>query len=156
MPKSHGYFMELALEEARKAEAEGNALVGSVIVLDDEVVARGHNLEYTSLDVTAHAETVAIRNATQALKRLDLSGCTLYTTMEPCPMCCGAIMYARISSLVLGGRMVEAGPTFGPYSVEKLLDLTQWGARLRLVTDVLQKRGEELMLKWWQEKKPRT
>ena len=150
MVRSHEHFMELALEEARKGESEGNVPVGSVIVRGDEVVASGRNLVNSTHDVTAHAETVALRNCTQALKKVDLSGYTLYTTMEPCPMCCGAIMYSRISALVLGARLkdTDPSPTCGPYAVEKLLELAQWGPRLRLVTGVLQKQCEEIRLRW--------
>ena len=144
----HERFMEVAFEEAQKAEAEGNVPVGGVIVRGEEIVARGRNLVYTTMDPTAHSETVALREAGPALGQLDLTGCTLYTTFEPCPMCCGAILVARVSTLVMGGRHNPAESSYGAYSVEKLLELTEWGSRLQLITGVLQSRGEEIMRAW--------
>jgi tRNA(adenine34) deaminase len=140
--------MRLALDEALKAKAEGNVPAGSIIVLGDQVVSRGHNLVPTTLDVTAHAEVVAIRKASIELRTTDLNGCTLYTTMEPCPLCCGAIIVSRISALVLGGRTLEERRRYGSYSVERLVELTGWDARLRLVTGVMQESGEELLREW--------
>src|SRR5262245_52656569 len=96
--------MALALAEVRAAAAEGNLAVGSVI-------GRGHNLVRTSGDPTAHAETVALRDACRALGNLELPGSTCYTTMEPCPMCCWAIVVAGIERVVLGARHVDAGNT---------------------------------------------
>jgi tRNA(adenine34) deaminase len=87
MPGDHERFMRMALDEATRGKAEGNVAVGSVIVRGDRVVARGRNLVMSTFDPTAHAETVALREAGQALKLVDFSGCTLYTTFEPCPMC---------------------------------------------------------------------
>jgi len=138
--------MELALQEALEGKEEGNMPVGSVIVRGGEVIARGHNLATSTRDVTAHAETVALRNASQGLGLEDFSGCTLYTTMEPCPMCGGAILVARVSTLVLGARIPPQERKYGEYAVERLLELTGWGSRLRLVTGVLQQRCEEIRL----------
>ena len=104
MPTDHEKFMEIALEEARKGEAKGNGPVGSVIVKDGVVIAKGFNQAISNLDVTSHAETDAMRNAGPALGHTDLTGCTLYTTFEPCMMCAGAIVFAGIDTLVLGGN----------------------------------------------------
>ncbi len=100
--ETHEAFMQIALEEAAVARDEGNSAVGSIIVKDGEVIARGRNLVNTTHDVTAHAETVALREGGAALETADFTGCTLYTTFEPCPMCCGAILLSGISELVLG------------------------------------------------------
>ncbi len=135
MNLDHDRFMEMALEEARIAEAEGNNPVGAVIVRDGEVIARGHSQVITSHDPTAHAETGTLRKACLALGTPDLSGCTLYTTLQPCPMCCGAMMVAKVVTLVLGSRLKGL---FSPYSVEGLLELAQWGSRLTLVTGILE------------------
>ncbi len=86
MSPDHERFMEIALQEASIGEAEGNLPVGSVIVRQGEVIARGHNETTSTNDPTAHAETVALRKAGPALGAADLSGSTLYTTLEPCPM----------------------------------------------------------------------
>ena len=84
---AHERLMQIAMEEARRGAAEGNVAVGSVVVHDDRIVARGRNLVVTESDPTAHAETVALRNAGAAVGHTDFSGFTLYTTFEPCPMC---------------------------------------------------------------------
>ena len=150
MTKSHEFFMEVAIEEAKKGEAEGNVPVGGVLVKDGEIVVRGHNTTTSTLDVTAHAETVTLREASEALGQVDLRGCTLYTTMEPCPMCCGAIMVSRVSVLVLGGRITDASGSgaFGEYRVEKLLELARWQGNLELVTGVLQEECQEIRNEW--------
>src|SRR5581483_7842579 len=90
--REHEPLMRAALAEAARGGAEGNVAVGSVVVRDGAVVARGRNLEAATGDPTAHAEVVAVREASRLLGRRDLSGHALYTTWEPCPMCCGAIM----------------------------------------------------------------
>ena len=102
--------MRLALAEAEHAYMLGEVPIGAVI-LDDkgEVVARGYNLRETQHDATAHAELIAIRRACQALGRWRLTGMTLYVTIEPCPMCAGAIIMSRISRVVYGGTDAKAG-----------------------------------------------
>jgi len=137
MPGDHEQFMRIALEEAARGKAEGNVAVGSVIVQGDRVVARGRNLVISTLDPTAHAETVALREAGSALKRVEFVGCTLYTTFEPCPMCCGAILASGISTLVLGGRPRSAQRRWGEYTVERLIELAKRGGTIQVVTGVL-------------------
>jgi len=137
MPGDHEQFMRIALEEAARGKAEGNVAVGSVIVQGDRVVARGRNLVMSTLDSTAHAETVALREAGSALKRVEFAGCTLYTTFEPCPMCCGAILASGISTLVLGGRPRSAQRRWGEYTVERLIELAKRGGTIQVVTGVL-------------------
>ncbi len=133
----HERFMRAALEEARRAESEGNVGVGSVIVKSGEVIARGRNLVPVTHDPTAHAETVALREAANVLLSDDMAGCCLYTTFEPCPMCCGALMNANISTLVMGGRP-EAGQTgWGGYTVERLIALAGRGDAVEVVSGVL-------------------
>ncbi len=110
-------FMDLALEEARVAEAQGEVPVGAVIVRDGEVIARAHNQPLTLKDPTAHAELLAIRAAAKALGSERLVGCDLYVTLEPCAMCAAAISFARIRRLYFGaadpkGGAVEHGPRF--------------------------------------------
>ena len=117
-------FMGLALGESRLALEAGNPPVGSIIVRDGEVIGRGQNRAVSRNDPTCHGETDAIRNACRALGAPDLPGSTLYTAMEPCPMCCWAIVLAKVETLVLGARHAEMGRTdYGDYSVEKLLDM---------------------------------
>ncbi len=101
------YWMEMAIEEARLAGED--VPVGCVIVRDDQVLARGHNQKEKTQDVTDHAEIMAIRQASAALKSWRLDGTVLYTTLEPCPMCAEAIMQARVSRLVFGAYDINSG-----------------------------------------------
>ena len=133
----------------------GELPVGSIIVRDGEVIGRGQNRVNSHADPTCHGETDAIRNACRALGSPDLTGSTLYTAMEPCPMCCWSIVLANIETLVLGARHAEMGRTdYGDYSVEKLLDM---GNRtVNLVTGVRVAECEALRRSWsgWVEPKP--
>jgi tRNA(adenine34) deaminase len=125
MKTDHHHFMGLALEQARRGHAEGNSPIGSVIVRDGAVIGEGHNTVTTDLDPTAHAETVAIRDACRKLGTTDLAGATCYTTAEPCPMCCWIILRSGIERLVLGARYSALeGADVGDYTVERLLALT--------------------------------
>ena len=133
----HANYMRTALEEAQRAANEGNVGVGSVIVLNGELVARGRNLVPTTHDPTAHAETVALREAAQVLGTDDMTGATLYTTFEPCPMCCGALMNANIATLVMGGRPDTEQTRWGGYTLERLVDLCEWSDNIEVVTGVL-------------------
>jgi tRNA(adenine34) deaminase len=143
MSLGHEHFMDIALEEARIGIEEGNAPVGSVVVFNGEVVGRGRNRVASLCDTTAHAETVAIRKACANLKKTDLAGCTLYTTFEPCPMCCWATLNAGVGTLVLGARHVQIRRTdMGGYSVEKLMALT--GRKIELVTGIRVEEGEAM------------
>ncbi len=107
--KSMDKFMEEALLEARKAAAMGEIPVGAVIVKDEKIIARGHNRTETDRDPTAHAEMIAIRGAAEALGGWRLPGCTMYVTLEPCSMCAGAIVWARIERLIIGTMDPKAG-----------------------------------------------
>ena len=103
-------YMAIALDEARLAMESGEVPVGAVLIDDGGgVVVRAHNLCESEKDATAHAEILAIREAGRRLSRWRLNGCTLYVTLEPCPMCAGAIMSARISRLVYGATDARAG-----------------------------------------------
>jgi tRNA(adenine34) deaminase len=137
MPRDHEYFMRIALEEAARGKAEGNMAVGSIMVQGETVVARGRNLVRTTWDPTAHAETVALREAGMALRRANFSGCTLYTTFEPCPMCCGAILECGIATLVMGARPAPGASRWGDYTVERLIDLAKRGGAIEVVTGIL-------------------
>ena len=102
-------FMKQALELARKAAALGEVPVGALVVKDGEVVATAHNEREILPDATAHAEVLAIRRACAALGTNRLSGCTLYVTLEPCPMCAGALVNARVDRGVFGAQDARGG-----------------------------------------------
>lgn len=101
--------MELALEQARMAGAAGEVPVGALVVLGGEVVGRGFNRPIGNHDPTAHAEIMALRDAAARLGNYRLPGCTLYVTLEPCAMCAGAIIHARIGRVVFGARDPKTG-----------------------------------------------
>ncbi|ELC8444000.1 nucleoside deaminase [Clostridium perfringens] len=95
-------MLSLALEEAEKARKKGEVPVGVVIVKDGKVIAKAHNLKESLNDPTAHAEILAIREACNKLNNWRLHGCEMYVTLEPCPMCAGAILQSRISKIYIG------------------------------------------------------
>ena len=109
MSMSHEDFMRQALELAQEAAAEGDVPVGCVIVRDGQIIGRGRNRREERGDATAHAELEAIRDACARLGSWRLHGCTLYVTLEPCPMCAGGIINARISEVRYGTRDEKAG-----------------------------------------------
>jgi len=102
-------YVREAIAEAQAAELAGEVPVGAVIVRNNEIVARGRNRVIADSDPTAHAETVALRAAGHALANYRLEGCDLYTTLEPCAMCAGAILHARIRRLIYATRDPKAG-----------------------------------------------
>lgn len=106
---THERFMLCALKEAEKARKIGESPVGAVIVKDGTIIARGHNERETKNDTTLHAEMTAIRNACKKLGTWRLNGCDLYVTLEPCTMCAGAIIQARIQNLYIGTSDLKAG-----------------------------------------------
>lgn len=103
------YYMGLALEEADKAYALGEVPVGAVVVLDGRVIGRGHNRTEEGKSALNHAEILAIQEASKTLGAWRLSGASLYVTLEPCPMCAGAIVNARIKTLVFGAWDAKRG-----------------------------------------------
>lgn len=107
--KTDEMFMRQALAEAKKAQNKGEIPVGAVIVRDGRILSRGHNQPLRLNDPTAHAEVMAIRKATRKRKNYRLLDCDLYVTLEPCAMCLGAVVLARIRSLVFGAEDPKAG-----------------------------------------------
>ncbi len=112
-------FMAMALEEARAATPHGDVPIGAVVVHEGIVVGRGHNARELDRDPTAHAELIALREAAKALRRWRLTGCALYVTLEPCAMCAGAAVLARIDLVVFAAPDPKAGAV---RSVAELLD----------------------------------
>ena len=126
--------MQLALEEARTALAEDEVPIGAVIVAEDRVIAAAHNQREQLHDPTAHAEMIAITQAAAALRCWRLDGCTLYVTLEPCPMCAGAIVQARIPTVVYGAADAKAGAV---RTLFNLLDDPRLNHRCQIVPGVL-------------------
>ena len=109
--------MRIALEEARTAARRGEVPVGAVLVRDDETIARDHNRRDETGDPTAHAEILVLREAGEKAGDWRLDGATLYVTLEPCPMCAGAIVLARVSTVVIGASDPAAGAAGSAYNI---------------------------------------
>ncbi|MGA2475593.1 MAG: tRNA adenosine(34) deaminase TadA [Terriglobia bacterium] len=108
-PQADANFMRRALREAQKADSEGEVPVGAVVVHDEKIIARAHNRPLGLSDPSAHAEVLALRRAAKKLGNYRLKGCDLYVTIEPCAMCAGAIIQARLRRLVFGTPDPKAG-----------------------------------------------
>ena len=146
----HQHYMRLALEDARQAYAAGNRPVASVIVRDGAIIGTGRNTVFADRDPSAHAEVAAIRVACRKLDSIDLTGATLYTSLEPCPMCLWMILETKISRLVMGARHATLNRTdIGDYTVEKFLALTR--RPLEILTGVLEQECVDLRKQWMRE-----
>ena len=130
----HDYYMQMALSEAREAFAVGEVPVGAVIVHEGRVIGRAHNQREMLRDPTAHAEMIALTQAAGALGSWRLTDCTLYVTLEPCPMCAGAIVQARIWEVVFGATDPKAGACGTLYQIASDARLNH---QARVVTGVL-------------------
>lgn len=139
-------YMAMALDLAREAEDTGEVPVGAVIVLNNRVIGRGRNSPIERSDPTAHAEILAIREASAAIGNYRLEGATLYATLEPCVMCAGALVTARISRLVFGARDLRFG---GVRSKFQLADSEILNHRIRVEEGVLGAECAELMQKFF-------
>jgi tRNA(adenine34) deaminase len=119
MENKDDFYMGLAIAQAEQAAQIGEVPIGAVLVMDDEVIATAYNRRETWHDATAHAEVIAIREACTQLGRWRLTGATLYVTIEPCPMCAGALVMSRVDRLVYGSADYKAG------AVESLFNIVQ-------------------------------
>ena len=126
--------MREALEEARHGAAAGEVPVGAVLVMDGAIVARAHNAPIGSSDPTAHAEVLALREAARKAGNYRLPGATLYATLEPCAMCCGAALQARVARVVYGARDPKGGAV---ESVARLADSPRVNHRMQTLGGVL-------------------
>ena len=106
---NHNKYMKMALKEAKKAFKKNEVPIGAVIVRDNKVIAKAHNLRETNNLATSHAEILAIQKANKKIKSWRLDSCIMYVTIEPCPMCAGAIIQSRIKQVVYGARDLKAG-----------------------------------------------
>ena len=148
---NHDHYMGLALRAGEEAMARGDWPTGSVVVLDGEVVGTGQNRQNSLNDITVHAETDALRAAFKSLKRTNLEGATVYTSMEPCPMCAEAIRMAHVSRLVLGLRHQDLNRVdLGTYSLEAYCKMLAWP--LEIVTGVRHAQCRELRTRWGKDK----
>jgi tRNA(adenine34) deaminase len=143
-------FLRQALDLAREAGHAGEVPVGAIVVLDDEVIGRGRNSPVSTNDPTAHAEILALREAATAIRNYRLEGATLYVTLEPCVMCAGALVAARISRLVFGARDLRFG---GVRSKFRLADADVLNHRVEIVEGVLGAECAELIQRFFSAKR---
>jgi len=139
-------FLREALDLARDAERGGEVPVGAVVVLDGRVIGRGRNSPISRSDPTAHAEILALREAAAATGNYRLEGATMYATLEPCVMCAGALVAARVSRLVFGARDLRFG---GVRSKFRLADAEVLNHRVEIVEGVLGAECAELMQRFF-------
>lgn len=142
-------FMRLALAEARKAADAGEPPVGAVVVVGDKVVAAAHNQREATGDITAHAELLAVRAISMAAKDWRLGDATVYVTLEPCPMCAGALLAARVSRIVYGAKDAVAG------AMGSVLNLPRFplGSTPAVTTGVLEEECREILQSFFREKR---
>ncbi|MEQ1886529.1 MAG: tRNA adenosine(34) deaminase TadA [Bryobacteraceae bacterium] len=141
-PSQHEKFMQLAVELAREAEAFGEVPVGAVIVLDSEIIGRGRNSPISMSDPTAHAEILALREAGRTIGNYRLEGATIYATLEPCVMCAGALVAARVASVIFGTRDLRFG---GVRSKFHLADTDVLNHRVAITEGILGAECAQLM-----------
>ncbi|MCG8697786.1 MAG: nucleoside deaminase [Bacteroidales bacterium] len=134
---SHEYFMRIALNEAQNAFDKGEVPVGAVVVANDMIIAKAHNLTEALNDVTAHAEMQAITSAANSLGSKYLTDCTLYVTLEPCVMCAGALFWAQLDTLVYGASDAKRGFS--------LVNANLLHPKTKLINGVLQNESEQLL-----------
>lgn len=146
----HEHFMRQALEQARRAAACGEVPVGAVVVKDGQVIGRGHNSPLSAQDPTAHAEVLALREAARTLGNYRLEGCTLYVTLEPCTMCSGAMLHARVDAVVYGAAEPRTG------AAGSVLDVFGYPAinhQTRVLRGVLAAQCSALMAEFFQQRR---
>ena len=147
------YFMEKALRQARAAYRRGEVPVGAVVVKENEVIARGFNLRESTRDPAAHAELLAIRRAARRLNSWRLTGCTLYVTLEPCPMRAGAILNSRIERVVFGAYDAKAGCCTTLYH---LCSDPRFNHRAWILGGIMEKDCADILSSFFEEKRKKS
>lgn len=150
MEDLHKLFMKMALEQAEQAYAVGEVPVGAVIAHHGRVIAAAHNQREQLSDPTAHAEMIAITQASEAMEGWRLVDCTLYVTLEPCPMCAGAILNARVPEVVFGAVDPKGGAVV---SIFKLLSDARLNHRAEIVQGVMDEQCGELLTRFFRSKR---
>lgn len=148
MQDEHKKFMKEAIRQAKKAYALEEVPIGCVIVHEGRIIARGYNRRNTDKNTLSHAELIAIRKAAKKLGDWRLEECTMYITLEPCQMCAGAIVQARIDRVVMGSRNAKAGCAG---SVINLLKMDRFNHQVALTEDVLKEECSVLMSSFFRE-----
>ena len=150
--KEDKQYMDLALKEAKKAYHKDEVPIGAVVVREGKILGRGYNLREKKQDPTAHAEMTAIRQASAALKSWRLEDCTLYVTLEPCPMCAGAMLQARIKRVVYGTTDPKGGAVDTLYS---LLQDSRFNHQVEVKSGVKAEKSRQLLQEFFQNLRKR-
>ena len=146
-------FMREAIRQAKKAEALMEVPIGCVIVYQDKIIARGYNRRNTDKNTLSHAELNAIRKASKKLGDWRLEGCTMYVTLEPCQMCAGAMVQARISQAVIGCMSEKSGCAG---SILNILEMEEFNHQVKVVRGVLEEECSKMLTMFFQELRKRN
>lgn len=141
-------YMKEAIKQAKKAYALGEVPIGCVIVYQDKIIARGYNRRNTDKNTLAHAEITAINKASKKMKDWRLEGCTMYVTLEPCQMCAGAIVQARIDEVVMGSMNPKAGCGG---SILNILEMPQFNHQVRVKRGIMEDACSEMLTSFFKE-----
>lgn len=147
---THSDYMALALEEARLAFLEDEVPIGAILVRDGEILGKGHNEKEKRGDATAHAEILALKEAMKKTGGWRLTGATLYVTIEPCVMCVGALLQARVKTIVFGAPDPKFG---GVVSLHRLADDPRHNHRCAIIAGVLEEEAKGLMQEFFKAKR---
>lgn len=147
---NHEYYMREALKEAKIAGEKGEVPVGAVVVWQDEIIGRGHNQREVDYDPTAHAEIVALREAGKKLQSWRLPGAVLYVTLEPCPMCAGAMLQSRVERVVYGLDDPKAGSAG---SLINILQFPGFNHSVKIISGILAEESQALLQEFFKTRR---
>ena len=145
---NHEYYMKMALKEAKKAYKLGEVPIGCVIVYEDKIIGRGYNRRNTDKSTLSHAEIAAIKKASKVIGDWRLEDCTLYVTLEPCQMCSGAIVQARIPTVVMGCMNPKAGCAG---SIINILDMPEFNHQVHTIMGILEEECSQMLTTFFKE-----
>ena len=145
---NHEHYMKLALQEAKKAYKLGEVPIGCVIVYEDKIIGRGYNRRNTDKNTLAHAEITAIKKASKFIGDWRLENCTLYVTLEPCQMCSGAIVQARIPTVVIGCMNPKAGCAG---SILNILNISEFNHQVHTISGILEEECSQMLTTFFKE-----
>ena len=145
---NHEYYMKMALKEAKKAYKLGEVPIGCVIVYEDKIIGRGYNRRNTDKSTLAHAEIAAIKKASKIIGDWRLEDCTLYVTLEPCQMCAGAIVQARIPTVVMGSMNPKAGCAG---SILNILEVPEFNHQVHTIRGILEEECSQMLTTFFKE-----
>ena len=145
---NHEYYMKMALKEAKKAYKLGEVPIGCVIVCEDKIIGRGYNRRNTDKSTLAHAEIAAIKKASKIIGDWRLEDCTLYVTLEPCQMCAGAIVQARIPTVVMGSMNPKAGCAG---SILNILEVPEFNHQVHTIRGILEEECSQMLTTFFKE-----